>query len=104
MNHEMLPALRLLRDARRFGWRLADVSGPVDNRSVQFERHDEDGRHWVRFDLGYLPGPGEDFVRRYRSGSFVANTTDGELRGAHLGVAHTVRILRAYGGIPEAAA
>ena len=99
MNADMLPALHLLRDARRHGWRLATVRGPRANRSVLFERRDDDGRHWVEFELGYLPRPGENFVEHYRSPSFVVNTTDGELRGAHMSVAQMVDVLRAFSGI-----
>lgn len=104
MNPEMLPALRLLRDARRYGWRLESANGRRGYRTVTFARHDDDGRHWVRFDAGRLPRDGESFHDGYRSGTFVVNTSDGELSGAHMGVAHTVRILRAYAGIPEVTA
>jgi hypothetical protein len=99
VNADMLPALHLLRDASRHGWRLARIAGPADFRFVEFERHDDDGRHWVRFDLGYLPKPGERFVQNYRSPSFVANTTDGELRGAHMSVRQMADVLRAFSGI-----
>lgn len=99
MKAEMLPALHLLRDARRYGWKLSERAGDRRSRFVTFERHDEDGRHWVRFDIGCLPEPGEDFFTSYRSPSFFLNTTDGELQGAHLSVRQTVAILRAYSGI-----
>ncbi len=102
MTPEMLRALHLLRDARRYGWKLSSRGGPMTSRFVTFDRHDDDGRHWVRFDLGRIPKPGESFAETYRSDSFVVNTPDGELVGNHLGIAQAVRVLRAYSGIGSA--